>query len=375
MMRDFFDRYSTACSGLGSGKTNLLRSMFRYLHPGELTSRTASEAERDERCAAYLLASDADPTLYFDLRWMNGPNGDRFASFWDTMGEYLQLEVGESAEERRHGDHAMSYASKFVSVPSLIREVTLLLHAKDGHEDDKIPSLDCVLTKWSPNNPYKLTAARFSPRFQIKRRVQTRCLRKEHEDAHWVASLAKYNKVKVVLIRDALAEAGLQRGVLRIGCDDQKQMPVGPPGLPINSGARPHGPVAAPAGQPLDASDHDSHRQGAIINSLSLLTDIPEHAGDSWYAGTPSVVMHCATFEKSDPFFHAANLLDLLRKKEAEAKAKTPGQFDWADAMEANDTALGACQESNVAFVRGRVGRISCADPLPLAADRRRLRP
>ena len=114
-----------------------------------------------------------------------------------------------------------------------------------------------------------------------------------------------------VCVRDVLVEVGLMRGVLRVGCDDQKQMPVGPPGLPINSGARAHGPIPAPIDQQLDASDHDAHRQGAIINSLNFLTDIPKHAGDSWYAGTPSVVMHCATFEKSDPFFHAANLMHL----------------------------------------------------------------
>ena len=325
MLHDYFDRYAT----IGMSKP-ILRDMFRYLHPDQLGHQNAKQEAIDVRCANFLLASDADPTLYFDLRWMNGPDGDKFESFWDVMGEFLQLEVGESADERRHGSDAISFASKFVSVPSLIREVTKQLHAKEGHESDPIPKLDCVLTKFTPNNPYVLTAGRFSSRFKIKRRVQTRCLRMEHEDAHWVACLSKYNKVRLVRVRNALLELGLVRGVLRVGCDDQKQMPVGLPGLPINSGARAHGPVAAPIDQRLDASDHDSHRQGAIIPSLNFLTDIPEHAGDSWYAGTPSIVLHCATFEKSDPFFHAANLLNLLRTKEAEIQTAT-GMFRAAE--------------------------------------------
>jgi hypothetical protein len=79
--------------------------------------------------------------------------------------------------------------------------------------------------------------------FKILRKAQTRCLRKEHEDAHWVAALAKYNKVHLVRARDAAVEAGYERGILAAGLDDKKAIPVGLPGLPVDSGARPHGPV------------------------------------------------------------------------------------------------------------------------------------
>lgn len=72
--------------------------------------------------------------------------------------------------------------------------------------------------------------------------------------------------------------------------------------------------------QALPASDHDSKRQGAVTPSLSFLKDIPEHPGDSWYSGLVSVVLHDATFEKSDPFFHAANLMHLLRQRRAAAQ-------------------------------------------------------
>ena len=313
MMRNYFDNFTL----LGTHKAGL-RAILRFLHPElKLSGLKDHQCELDERLAKFLLASDADPQLYFDARFLNGPNGGRFDSFWDALGEYLQLEVGESAQERRHGVDAIAYASKIISIPSMIREVEKELHAKEGHEMDPIPKADCVRLQFTPNHPDRLTAKHFSARYKIKRFVQTRNLRKEHEDAHAVAALGKYNKIRLCRVRNTLVEAGYMRGVIRAGLDDQKQMPVGPPGLPINSGARPHGPVAA-SSRPA-ASDHDSLRQGAIINSLTFLTDIPEQPGDSWYSGTPSVVLHCATFEKSTPMFHAANLLHLLRTKQAEA--------------------------------------------------------
>ena len=39
-------------------------------------------------------------------------------------------------------------------------------------------------------------------------------------------------------------------------------VPLEMPGLPVDTGARPKGPVLAPVGQQLGALDHDSHRQG-----------------------------------------------------------------------------------------------------------------
>ena len=313
MTRDFFDRFAT----VGTSKMGL-RAVLRYLLPDQVSSRTALEQERDNRFLKFCMASDdPDPTFFFDGRALNGAPGTRFESFWDEMAVYLQFDIGENAEGRRHGDDAVTYASKIISIPVLIREVARRLHSKPGHEADPVPGRDCVADQFTPNYPNRLTAARFTSRFRIHRKVQTRCLRKEHEDAHSVAALAKYNKIRLVRANAACVEAGLTRGVLRAGLDDQKQMPVGPPGLPINSGARAHGPVLAPIDQRLDASDHDSHRQGTVVNSLSFLNDIPEHPGDSWYAGTISLTLHCGTFEKSDPFFHAAQLLHLLRAKEA----------------------------------------------------------
>ena len=189
------------------------------------------------------------------------------------------------------------------------------LHAKAGHEQDPIPCHQTVRLQFSPNHPTRLTSARFSRRFKIVRKVQTRCLRKQHEDAHWVAALAKYNKIHLCSVRDATVEAGLVGSVVAAGLDDKAMIPEGLPGLPVDSRARPHGPVFALAEEQLAASDHDADRQGAIVPSLHFLKQIPEHPSDSWYSGSPICVLHDAVFEKSNPFFHAANLLHILRSQ------------------------------------------------------------
>ena len=45
------------------------------------------------------------------------------------MGEYLQLEVGEDAHERRHSVDTVSYASKIILIPAMRREVAGQLSA------------------------------------------------------------------------------------------------------------------------------------------------------------------------------------------------------------------------------------------------------
>ena len=57
-----------------------------------------------------------------------------------------------------------------------------------------------------------------------------------------------------------------------LGLDDKAMVPLGMPGLPVDTGARgPKGPVLAPIGQQLGALGSDSHRQGALVPSLTFV--------------------------------------------------------------------------------------------------------
>ena len=242
MEKEFFSRFSV----LGTSKV-ALRAMYRHIAPETVTMHDAYQEALDMRLLGFLAQRETvSPAMFQDLRALNGPaEAEKFLPFWDELGAYLQLEVGESAEQRRHSPYAISYASKVVSIPVLVREVAKRLHAKDGHTEDPIPHKEVVRLQFTPSNRQKLTSSKFSARFKIIRKVQTRSLRKEHEDAHWVAALSKYNKTLTVTINELAKELGLLKAMVSAGLDDKCQIPTGLPGLPINSGARAQGPVLA----------------------------------------------------------------------------------------------------------------------------------
>ena len=101
--REFFERFSVS----GAHPT-MLRQMFRELSPADLGARNEAQQEIDDRCLRWLAQSEGgedDVQLFYDRRALNGPDQDAaFGPFWGTLGEFLQLDVGESAQERRHGD-------------------------------------------------------------------------------------------------------------------------------------------------------------------------------------------------------------------------------------------------------------------------------
>ena len=276
-----------------------------------------------ERVRAWL-DSGGDPAEYWDLRELKESDGEKFVAFWEECAKYLELEVGTGAEERRTAsDGSVSFASSVISVPILIREVAKRLHAQPGHEQDPIPSRSCVELQFHPRCPAKLSAGRFTGRLKVRREVQSRILRKSNPDAHACNALAKYCKTKTVMLRDLARELDHQRSegevrlaslILARGSDDKEAMPFGPPGLPISSGVKTFGPVLTNIdSKGLLTLDHDAGRAGTLTISVDFDMAIPETAADSWFNGIISVALRDSTFEPSNGFRHAAQMLQSLR--------------------------------------------------------------
>ena len=162
--------------------------MFDCMNAGNvIRERGTREEEVDERVLSWMATEGmVEPEVFWDLRKMNGYDQcDALTPFWDEMGKYLELEVGAGAEERRTAaTESYTHAAKVISIPQLVREVAKLLHAKPGFEEAAVPHESIVRLQFMPCAPTKLSAARFTARFRMSRRVQTRCLRKEHPDAH-----------------------------------------------------------------------------------------------------------------------------------------------------------------------------------------------
>ena len=67
--------------------------------------------------------------------------------------------------------------------------------------------------------------------------------------------------------------------------DDKAIVPIGEPEIQISTGVRAHNRAIAPASGPrLVAIDHDVHI-GGLVPSVTLVTDIPMDANDSFYSG------------------------------------------------------------------------------------------
>ena len=249
MMRDFYSKLA-----MTELPPAVLRTMWDVLADGKCCKRERDgrQEEIDNRVLQWMANEGvANEEVFWDMRALNGDDGVRFNAFWDELGacaaalqrclppprartprcaqaalctprrahtvrtpcrahaaspnafRFLELEVGAGAHERRTAAAAeqdVTYASKIISVPQMIRDVTERLHAKVGLATAPIPSEATVRAQFMPNRPTALVSRRFTARFRFVRKVQTRCLRKEHEDAHYCLALARNCKMAVVKV-------------------------------------------------------------------------------------------------------------------------------------------------------------------------------
>lgn len=118
-------------------------------------------------------------------------------------------------------------------------------------------------------NPYAASALRYTGKFDVKYCVQSRQLRKNHPDSHYVSVILQYLKSFTVQYRDIVHCA--VSGYCTV--DDQCVVPVGEPGDTVSTAVRPHGRSMALKASKLAALDHDFHIHG-IIPSLSISSRI-----------------------------------------------------------------------------------------------------
>ena len=98
-----------------------------------------------------------------------------------------------AATEERRASGTM-FASEVLSIPDLVRRASEIVTenaTRDWHPPKTfivppIPSLEMVRLQFVPNNHTVASAALFTGALGVIRKVQTRTLRKQHIDQHWV---------------------------------------------------------------------------------------------------------------------------------------------------------------------------------------------
>lgn len=305
MRKQFINRYFKNVKTTKS----VLRNIFFDLTGCEPSWESSEQAEIDERVASILLNGD-DPSLLLDYRSLNGKDIDsKYGVFFEEMGKYFDEQL-MPVNERRHGEEL--YLPMAISIEDLRNQVSKRLP-----NGTPIPCSETVRLQFQPNSTFQKTALKYSGRFNVKFRVQTRLARVNHVDARYVATSFRYLKEFCVSNRD---------DVTLVCLDDKAIVPVGEPGIPISTGVRGHNKVLTPSDGPkLVCTDHDFHIAG-LVPSVAFVSRIPRNSNDSFFKGNVYITTKDKVFQPSTPHRHASELTKILREQYSENSVdlKTP---------------------------------------------------
>jgi hypothetical protein len=176
-----------------------------------------------------------------------------------------------------------------------------------------IPSLEWIRLQFCPNNDTVMKAALLSGRLGVKRAIQTRTLRKEHPDQHWVINCMNlYHFEWIIKLRS------LTNGVEFFGQDDKAKIPLGD-SVAVSTGVRSNVRsliVSADEANSLTAMDHDFHSVNLVL-SVTLRCNIPEAIGGYFFMGDKDsgtrelfYTLRDAVFDPSRIFDHTAQLVE-----------------------------------------------------------------
>jgi hypothetical protein len=149
--------------------------------------------------------------------------------------------------------------------------------------------------------------------------MQTRTLRDEHVDQHWVNSMNKGYFEWCIELNNKLGNE--PDGVQFLGQDDKAKIPIGNR-VAVSTNVRPN-TKAISSSKPDScpkAADHD-WSTASIVPSVTLICNKPKCVGGSFFGGGENgcgeifVTLKDATFQPSHVFDHSAQLIDVLSTK------------------------------------------------------------
>ena len=279
----------------GNVKKAVLRHFYRDLTGDMASSPSLSEQEVDERLEA--LFDLEEPELLYDLRAVNPGRPCQFKTFWEKAKEFLEEDVGTAVDERRHSQ--VIHVAKAISVRDFKQQV--VQRCPPG---TPVPSDELVRLQFVPAHKSYRTASKYTSRLQVKKKIQQRQWRKDHEDTHYAACIFRYMREYALLLRSSATLACL---------DDKHKVKVGEPNCPVAAAERGR-QVLVHSSTSFFVGDHDFTRM-SIIPSVCLLVDIPEELAGSWYTGQVHVLFKDGTFEPSSPARHSTELARILEER------------------------------------------------------------
>ena len=268
------------------------RGIFQDISGSFVYSKHAKCRDMDKRMMALVEGGDVDVVL--DGRACNGRKGSKFDDFWDALGSHLDGQDLLAVDERRHGDvsggdRPVTHLADDISMRSLHETVC------EQCPDAAHPSLRWMEYQFWPKNTLFQSAVQYTGRFAVSMMVQSRQLRKDHDDiivGHVEFKYLKEFCCKYRTLVDLVAE------------DDKHKVSVGEPGYPV-AAAQKTRRVVVGKHKILAAADHDFTRC-SLIPSVALIINVPEHSHESFYAGQAHVCIKNAITQPSSALRHTA---------------------------------------------------------------------
>ena len=295
---------SAAFNKFGRLSSNLTPIAFRYIYKDltgdHSTPANLDQAEIEKRVQLLVDMEDADVVL--DLRHLNSGRKSMYDAFWDESSKFIQDSIGQAVDDRRH--QQVTHLATAISVNDFVTQVSR--RCPDGTQ---IPSEAWVRLQFWPKNKHHKSSCHYTGKLDVKFMVQSRQLRKSHDNAHYCAALFRYEREQAILLRDNSMFACL---------DDKHRIPVGEPGYPVASVERGRRVIVSRNTDFLVA-DHDFTRF-SIVPSVTLFVDIPDEISESWYTGQVYVTLKEGSMEPSSPLRHATELVANIQSEFSDVK-------------------------------------------------------
>ena len=293
MRRAMFDKFGLVTKNV---KKSVLRHFYRDLTGDRATSPSISEKEVDERLSALLELEE--PDLIYDLRDVNpGNQSNRYSVFWSKAKEFLEEDVGTVVDDRHHSQ--VVHIAKAISVRDFKQQVE-----QRCPPETPIPCDELVRLQFVPAHKSYRSASKYTSFLEVKKQVQHRQWRKDHEDTHYAACIFRYMREYAILFGRFSVLACL---------DDKHKVKVGEPGFPVAAAERGR-QVLVRSSTSFEVGDHDFTKT-SITPSVSFLVDIPDDITGSWYTGQVHVLFKDTTFEPSSPSRHGTEVVSILGER------------------------------------------------------------
>ena len=293
MRRAMFEKFGLVTKNV---KKSVLRHFYRDLTGDCATSPSISEKEVDERLSA--LFELEEPDLIYDLRDANpGNQSNRYSVFWSTAKTFLEEDIGTAVDDRRHSQTV--HVAKAISVRDFKQQVE-----QRCPPETPIPCDELVRLQFVPAHKCYRSASKYTSFLEVKKQVQQRQWRKDHEDTHYAACIFRYMREYAILFHRFSVFACL---------DDKHKVKVGEPGFPVAAAERGR-QVLVHSSTSFEVGDHD-FTKSSITPSVTFLVDIPDDIAGSWYAGQVHVLYKDTIFEPSSPSRHGTEIVSILGER------------------------------------------------------------